>query len=84
VSSLLRQDLGRTCDPSGVNTTELGRFLSWGRASNSKLVGNKTAAFGVKSRMDRKLQKREQEAIVVLTLGTATLLVCFTYALSLI
>jgi hypothetical protein len=33
--------------------------------------------------MDQKLQKREQDAVVVLTLSTATLLVCFTYALML-
>jgi hypothetical protein len=34
--------------------------------------------------MDRKLEKRIQAAIVVLTLSTATLVVCFTYALTLI
>jgi len=34
--------------------------------------------------MDRKLKKREQDAVVVLTLGTATLIVCFSYALTLI
>jgi hypothetical protein len=34
--------------------------------------------------MDEKLKKREQDAIVVLTLSTATLIVCFTYALTLI
>jgi hypothetical protein len=34
--------------------------------------------------MDRKLKKQEQDAIVVLTLGTATLIVCFTYALTLV
>jgi hypothetical protein len=33
--------------------------------------------------MDQKLKKREQDAIVVLTLSTATLIVCFTYALAL-
>jgi hypothetical protein len=34
--------------------------------------------------MDRKLEKRAQDALVVLTLSTATLIVCFTYALTLI
>jgi hypothetical protein len=34
--------------------------------------------------MDRKLEKRGQDALVVLTLSTATLIVCFTYALTLI
>jgi hypothetical protein len=34
--------------------------------------------------MERQLEKREQDAIVVLTLSTATLIVCFTYALALI
>jgi hypothetical protein len=34
--------------------------------------------------MDRKMEKREQEAIVVLTLGTATLMVCFTNGLMLV
>jgi hypothetical protein len=33
--------------------------------------------------VDQKLKKREQDAIVVLTLSTATLIVCFTYALAL-
>jgi hypothetical protein len=37
-----------------------------------------------KRRMDRKLKKREQDAVVVLTLGTATLIVRFSYALTLI
>jgi hypothetical protein len=34
--------------------------------------------------MERQLEKREQDAIVVLTLSTATLIVCFTYAITLI
>jgi len=34
--------------------------------------------------MDRKLEKREQDAVVVMTLSAATLIVCFTYALALI
>jgi hypothetical protein len=33
--------------------------------------------------MDRKLEKLERNAIEVLTLSTATLVVCFTYALTL-
>jgi hypothetical protein len=33
--------------------------------------------------MDRKLEKLGRNAIVVLTLSTATLVVCFTYALTL-
>jgi hypothetical protein len=33
--------------------------------------------------MDRKLEKLGRNAIVVLALSTATLLVCFTYALTL-
>jgi hypothetical protein len=33
--------------------------------------------------MDRKLEKLERNAIVVLTLSTAALVVCFTYVLTL-
>jgi hypothetical protein len=33
--------------------------------------------------MDRKLKKRAQDALVAVTLSTATLIVCFTYALTL-
>jgi hypothetical protein len=34
--------------------------------------------------MDQKLKKREHDAIVVLTLSTTTLIMCFAYALTLI
>jgi hypothetical protein len=51
---------------------------------------NKAAQVGTNSShlhsvpRDRKLEKREQDALVAVTLSTATLIVCFTYALSLI